>query len=355
MTGARGLRKSEFLIAKKEFLLWLDSLSNDFSLIGPVQEGPQTVFRKVRASGELNLAYESTMLPPGKTFLFPPREDLFTFNWKTADLRGEITIDEVFPQTDKSVLIGIHPCDFNAVLYLDRTFLGDYKDPFYEMRRKNTILISLNCEQVGPNCFCSSMGTGPFLKAAADYDMLITDLDQDYLVEIKSMRAAELFSASARNASVDDFAHKNNREKTALGKFRKSIRTEGLDTLLAKNAEHPVWSATADEKCLSCANCVMVCPTCFCYNMVDEMSMDLASAKRFRHWDACQGKKFAEVFGGNFRLRRLARLRQFVTHKLDQTFQYGVFGTVGCGRCITWCPTHIDLTDIIKEIAHESS
>ncbi len=355
MTGARVLLKSKLLVAKKEFLPWFDSLGENFELIGPAQEGPETVFRKVGSSAELNLDYKSTMLPPGKTFLFPAQEDLFTFTWKTADLKGEIAVDEVLPQAAKKALIGIHPCDLNAVLYLDRTYLGAYKDPHYEARRKNTVLIALNCEQVGPNCFCSSMGAGPFLKAEAGYDMLLTDMGDDYLVELKSDRAAELFTASGRKASGGDLVRKDEKEKTALGKFRKFVRTEGLDSILAKNTDHPVWSTTADERCLSCANCVMVCPTCFCYTMVDEMSMDLATARRFRHWDACQGKKFAEVHGGNFRLRRLARLRQFVTHKLDQTFQYGVFGTVGCGRCITWCPTHIDLTEIVKELTHEPS
>jgi ferredoxin len=127
----------------------------------------------------------------------------------------------------------------------------------------------------------------------------------------------------------------------------------GLDNLFIKNMEHRVWRHTADRRCLSCTNCVMVCPTCFCYDVVDEISMDLKTATRHRQLDACQDAKFAEVHGGNFRQRRAARLRQFVTHKLDQTGQYGVPGTVGCGRCITWCPTGIDLTEMAKEIQRE--
>jgi sulfhydrogenase subunit beta (sulfur reductase) len=113
-----------------------------------------------------------------------------------------------------------------------------------------------------------------------------------------------------------------------------------------------VWKRTAEERCLGCTNCTMVCPTCFCYNLKDYMSFDLASCERYRYWDSCQELHFAEVAGGgNFRFSRMARLRQFVTHKLATWVeQFGCFGCIGCGRCMTWCPTKIDLTEMAKEI-----
>ena len=272
-----------------------------------------------------------------------------------ADSSPKITIDEIAPIAEKQVILGVHPCDVNAILYLDRTFLGAFKDPHYEARRKNTLIISLNCARASENCFCSSVGAGPFLHAASGYDMLLTDFENEYLVEIKSREAEELFGLEGRGAGRDEMRLKAEKEKSMQGKFRKTINVSGLDNIFAENMEHPVWQRTAEEKCLSCANCVMVCPTCFCYDLRDEMSMNLKTVTRYRCFDACQDIRFAEVHGGNFRQRRTARLRQFVTHKLDQTNQYGVFGTVGCGRCITWCPTGIDLTEITKEIQRYES
>ncbi len=248
------------------------------------------------------------------------------------------------------MIVGVHPCDTNAILYLDKTFIGIFKDPYYDVRRKNTIIISLNCTQVSTNCFCSSVGTGPFLKADLGYDILLTDFGEKYLIEIKSRRAKELFNLKGTTAGTNELKLKSEMEKSLRSKFKKTINIGGLDNLLMKNMDHPVWQHTAEERCLSCSNCVMVCPTCFCYDIVDETSMDLKTVKRFRHWDACQDMRFAEVYGGNFRQRRSARLRQFVTHKLNQNSQYGILGTVGCGRCITWCPTGIDLTEMAKEI-----
>jgi sulfhydrogenase subunit beta (sulfur reductase) len=345
MTGESAFQKSNKLVPKEAFFRWLDSLRKTYRLIGPINVGTQTIFRGLNSSKELFMEYGSTMLSPGKLFIYKPREELFRFN-----IHEGVSINEITPLSEKQVIVGVHPCDTNAILYLDRTFLGAYKDPHYDVRRKNTVIISLNCTNVSLNCFCSSVGTGPFLKAESGYDMLLTDFEDQYLVEIKSRRAGEMFDIKGKRAGVRELKLKSEKEKSLSGSFKKTINMEGLDELFMKNMEHPVWQHTADERCLSCSNCVMVCPTCFCYDIVDETSMDLKTVRRFRHLDACQDMRFAEVSGGNFRQRRSARLRQFVTHKLNQTNQYGVFGTVGCGRCITWCPTGIDLTEIAKEI-----
>ena len=370
MTGERTFQKFKRLIPKKAFLLWLDSLKKDYKLIGPVKTGNHAVFKKVNSSEELFMEYETTMLSPGKLFLYKPNEELFRFTFnennpspiplpqgegargRVAEIfsSGKISVDEIHPIAEKQIITGVHPCDVNAILYLDRTFLRTFKDPHYEARRKNTVIISLNCARVSENCFCSSVGAGPFLHTAGGYDMLLTDFESEYLVEIKSREAEELFGLEGRGAGQDEMRVKAEKEKSMKSKFKKAINVSGLDNIFAENMDHPVWQQTAEEKCLSCANCVMVCPTCFCYDLRDEMSMDLKTVTRYRCFDACQDIRFAEVHGGNFRQRRAARLRQFVTHKLDQTNQYGVSATVGCGRCITWCPTGIDLTEITKEI-----
>lgn len=351
MTGDHGSRISDLIVSKKNFFSWLDSLMERFILIGPVQGDGHTEFRKITSCEQLHMDYRSTMLSPGKVYLYKPREELFRFS-----LDKNMEIQESPADPSPKVIIGLHSCDTKAVLYLDKTFLGSFHDPFYEARRNSTIIIELNCEKADKNCFCSSMGTGPYLNEEAGYDVQLTDFGDDYLVELKTDRAGTLFNVDdIRPVGEDEFRAKEEKRKKALQTFTKKIDINGLDTVLRKNYQHRVWRATAEEACLSCSNCVMVCPTCFCYDMTDEISMDRKSVKRLRQWDACQDAHFAEVHGGNFRGRRTARLRQFVAHKLEQTHQYGVYGTVGCGRCITWCPTGIDLTEMAKEVQRSES
>lgn len=343
MTGEHTFQGSNALLPKDAFSRLVDSLRADYRVIGPVRAADHSVFREIGSAGELCMDYESTMAPPGKTFFFRPREEILHFGLSG----GEISVEEVPPVSDRCVIVGMHPCDINATLYLDNTLMSD---PYYRRRRENTVLIALNCTQASPFCFCSSVGTGPHLKAQSGYDMLLTDLGGDYLVEVRSRRAEGMLKGEGAKVSPEQWRLKDEQEKAVLRAFTKHIDTGGLDRLFLENIDHPVWSRTAEERCLSCTNCVMVCPTCFCHDIHDEVDIGLKSIKRLRQWDACQDLRFAEVHGGNFRRTRAARLRQFVMHKLNYTAQYGTLGTVGCGRCIRWCPTSIDLTEMAKEI-----
>lgn len=343
MTGERAFRQSDaFVCPKDAFPVIIDSLRAQYRVFGPVRQGSEAVFRETDAARELFMEYSSTMAPPGKTLFFRPREEILSFG------QGEVlAVREVPPESDSTLIVGIHPCDVHAAAYLDRVFACD---PYYRARRDRAVLIALNCGRASEFCFCSSVGTGPHLHLEGGYDALLTDLGGDYLVEPKSARAVELFAARLEKAGEAERTKKGELERDALGSFRKRLDLDGLDALLRENLDHPVWARTAEERCLSCANCVMVCPTCFCHDYEDVVEMDLASTSRRRRWDACQDTRFAAVHGGNFRRTRASRLRQFVMHKLDYSRQFGTVGTVGCGRCIRWCPTEIDLTEMAKEI-----
>lgn len=347
MTGAGTFRRSELLVAKGEFTDWLDSLKGVFRLIGPVGEDGLASFSEAPSSASFSMGYKSTMLPPGKLFIYKPVLDLFRFE---SVSKGAPKVIETLPVAEKQVIVGIHPCDTHAITYLDRVFLGQWEDPYYSKIRENTLIISLNCSFVSENCFCRSMGTGPFFKAESGTDIVLTDFEDRWLIEIKSPRAGELFKAAGIGASEEDIARKSEMEKTLIEGFKKSVETKGLETLLREGAAHPLWERISEERCLSCSNCVMVCPTCFCYDVSEETGIDLKDSTRLRRWDSCQDMAFSEVHGGNFRQRRAGRLRQFVTHKLGHARQFGSALTVGCGRCITWCPTGIDLVEIAKEI-----
>jgi sulfhydrogenase subunit beta (sulfur reductase) len=343
MTGEPAFRQSDAFVCPKEaFPAIIDSLRARYRVFGPVRQGGEAVFGETDAAGELFMEYSSTMAPPGKTLFFRPRQEILSFGPDEG-----LGVREVLPASDSTLIVGIHPCDVHAVVYLDRVFACD---PYYRARRDGAMLIALNCRGASEFCFCSSVGTGPHLSLEGGYDALLTDLGEDYLVEPKSAAGAELFDGRFGKAGEVEWTRKGELERDALGSFRKRLDLGGVDALLRENLDHPVWARTAEEWCLSCANCVMVCPTCFCHDYEDVVAMDLASTSRRRRWDACQDMRFAAVHGGNFRRTRAARLRQFVMHKLDYSRQFGTAGTVGCGRCIRWCPTGIDLTEMAKEI-----
>jgi ferredoxin len=338
-------QESNILVPKDSFFRWIDTLRTEYRVFGPVKDRYQTVFKEISSSGDLFMEYPTTMLSPGKLFIYKPKEDILKFN-----IEKTLSIEEIEPEIEKQVIVGIHPCDIHAILYLDRHFSHVRKDPYFSARRENTVLIALNCAEVSQNCFCSSVGTGPFLKAQSGYDMVLTDFGDSYLVELKSTRILSMLDLKGKKATGSEWKLKSGKEEVLTKNIKKTIDTKGLDALLLRNLDHPVWARTAEERCLSCSNCVMVCPTCFCYDLVDETSMNLKEGRRFRRLDACQDFRFAAVSGGNFRQMRASRLRQFVMHNLGYKNQYGITKTVGCGRCITWCPTRIDLTEMAKEI-----
>lgn len=341
MTGERGFRV--FNVSKDAFLRHVDFLRLRYKISGPVKRDGHAAFSGISSASELFLDYETTMIPPSKVFFYKAEQDILFFEHSDT-----VRIKEALPpENGDEIILGIHPCDMNAIFYLDKVFS---EDPYYMAVRERTLLVALNCNRAGAHCFCSSLGTGPHLKAESGYDALLTDAGEGYLVEIKSERGRAAFGLEGPEAGPEGRKLKSEKEMEAIESFRKIIDLGGLDAIFIKNQAHPVWSRTAEGRCLSCSNCVMVCPTCFCHDIVDETEMGLAQTRRFRRWDACQDAGFSKVHGGNFRSRREARLRQFVMHKLNYTAQFGTPGTVGCGRCIKWCPTGIDLTEIAREI-----
>lgn len=330
---------------------WVDALREDFQVLGPVAAGRgQNAFVPLEHSEQLALDYCSTMTSP-RCFIYPSVQQLFKIDIATNTY---ITID---PGPSRTQLIfGIHPCDMHAITVLDRTFLDGSRDFYYAKRRQATYTVVLNCNQACDQGFCPSMRTGPFLRLKDGFDVALTALDGEYLLEGGSERGQKLIDAAPGVKWVGRMrAHEKTRlEEQATESFTKSLDIEGLPELLMKTFEHPVYKEVADARCLGCSNCVLVCPTCFCYKVVDRADLGPRTVERSRQWDACQDYGFAEVHAGNFRQPQQARLRQFLTHKLcTWVEQFGCFGCVGCGRCMTWCPTGIDITEMAKEIQRD--
>jgi sulfhydrogenase subunit beta (sulfur reductase) len=336
-----------FWLEKNGLLPWLEDLQKTYPLVGPVMEDDFPAFKHA-SPGELALDCGLTMMGP-QTSIYRLTENLCTI--RREDGRFFVKPPEQVPP---QILVGVHACDLHAILILDKVFLkGPIVDRNYRLWRENTVVIGYHCTHIHPQCFCASMGTGPFFEPKKGYDFLLTNLGDGYILESLGQRALDLLSLHGMEPlSPRNLGRKEALRHELLGRFRKNLDSSRVVAAVLNNQNHPVWKRTAEERCLGCTNCTMVCPTCFCYGVKDRsVGFDPEHWERTRHKDSCQELHFAEVHGANFRTTRTARLRQFVTHKLATWWeQFGCFGCVGCGRCMTWCPTHIDLTEMAKEI-----
>ena len=280
-----------------------------------------------------------------KRFLHPPVQTLWTAKKTGEGL--EIIPPEMPPQ--KFAFIGARSCELHAIAIQDKVFRdGPYVDAGYAARRRNTFVVAVNCGEAGGTCFCVSMKTGP--KAESGFDLVLTELlngnGHSFLIEAGSEAGAELLQKlPKRPATEADLAAAQAVVDRTANSMGRSLKTEGIKALLQGNPKHPRWEDAA-KRCLSCGNCTMVCPTCFCTTVDDHSDLTGTSASRVRKWDSCFTLDFSYIHGGAVRQSASARYRQWMTHKLASWYdQFGTSGCVGCGRCITWCPTGIDITE----------
>ena len=334
------------IVRKSEMNSLLRKLSRSYLVFGPVKKDGEFVFDEIRSAEDLELGYITTRLPP-KKYLFPLVETFFSYE-------KDVITDNKHGNADRKQLIfGIHPCDVNAILLLDKYFLGDYKDPYYLRRRENTVIAALTCGEIGDNCFCESFGTGPSLKEG--YDLLLTDVGDRYLVEVGSKIGEQIVQeAHLSDATTEDFREKEERLKAARAKFKKKVNTDNLAEVMLESLRHNIWTELKDT-CLSVGSCSLVCPTCFCFSVHDTVDLTLEKGERWREWDSCQLLEYAEVaLGGNFRKDRGARVRHWMNCKLCYVkLRHGMFGCVGCGRCIKDCPAGIDIAEVARMIRGE--
>lgn len=248
--------------------------------------------------------------------------------------------------------LGVKACELSAIKIQDRVLMGDkYRDPVYEARRKQTFIVAKQCTKSGPTCFCASMGTGPEVKDG--FDLVLTEFAFDgqhrFVVGIGSERGEEVLSELHTAPASREDLQKIQAGIASASEQERKIDTAGLKDLLYANFEQPRWSKVA-ERCLTCGNCTMVCPTCFCTTVED--STDITGrAERLRRWDSCFSINFSYIHGGSIRTSASARYRQWLTHKFAAWIdQFGTAGCVGCGRCIVWCPAGIDVTEEIRAL-----
>ncbi len=280
-----------------------------------------------------------------KRFLFPPHLSIWRAR-RGAD--GALEVQEPEPPP-RYAFLGVRSCDLHAVAIQDRVFMGDrYVDADYEARRRDAFFVAVNCGRAGGTCFCTSMGTGP--RVQSGYDLALTELlDGDghrFVVEVGSERGADVLAELDHRAAADDEAGAPDAAAArAAASMGRTLDVSDIRDLLQANAEHPRWDEVAD-RCLSCGNCTMVCPTCFCSTVEDTTDLSGGETEHARLWDSCFTLGHSYVHGGSVRQTGRSRYRQWMTHKLSTWIdQFGTSGCVGCGRCITWCPVAIDITE----------
>jgi ferredoxin len=280
-----------------------------------------------------------------KSHLFPATLTL----WKSRrDDEGSLSFEADAEPVPSYAFIGVRSCDLAAIGVQDRVFGHDaYRDADYRARRSDAFIVVVNCSEAGGTCFCVSMNTGP--RAERGFDIALTELldgEHRFAVEVGSDRGAELLDAIGAGpaAGADADAARRVSERCAA-QMGRELETEGIKELLYRNLEHPRWDEVAD-RCLTCGNCTLVCPTCFCSTVEEAGDLPGTEAARVRQLDSCFSLDHSYVHGGSVRSSAKSRYRQWMTHKLATWIdQFGTSGCVGCGRCITWCPVAIDITE----------
>lgn len=296
--------------------------------------------------------------PPGpsswKRWTFPPRVTQTV--WTDEDTTTGMGRSAEAPprHVEKTAFLGVRACEIAALRIQDRVLLdGPVVDRDYAARRRDNLVVAVECAVAGGTCFCTSMGTGPEVNEG--FDLALSELDDGFVVRVGSssgqsvVDSLQLSGASSTQTMAAQASVARVREQ--VRPIDPTFTTEGLPERLVAAAESPRWAEIA-ERCLACTNCTLVCPTCFCTSVGQRSDLDGAQASAERTWDSCFTLDFARIAGGNFRPRVEDRYRQWLTHKFATwTTQFGTFGCVGCGRCVTWCPVGIDVRAELMAVA----
>jgi sulfhydrogenase subunit beta (sulfur reductase) len=362
------------MVPGESFVIGLDELARlvvvlrdrGFLVIGPTVRNGAIVYDMLESSDDLPAGYTDVQEPGRYRLERRADEARFGFavgaqSWKRDLLPPELQLWKAerepvgaFRITEPAApqplaFIGVRSCELHAIQIQDRVLLGGaHADTDYEARRRDAFIVAVNCGEAGGTCFCVSMQTGP--RVGTGHDLALTELLDDdghrFLVEIGSERGAGVLAdLTARPAEPHDHEAARRAVEHASSQMGRTLDTAGLAELLQRNREHPRWEEVAD-RCLTCGNCTLVCPTCFCTTVEDVTDLSGGEAERRREWDSCFSIDFSRMHGGAARVSAPARYRQWMTHKLSTWWdQFDTSGCVGCGRCVTWCPVGIDITE----------
>ncbi len=349
-----------------------DALSRaGFRVVGPTVRDGAIILAELESADELPFGWGVALQPGGyrikqrsdraafghsagpqswKQYLHPPREKV----WLAQREGDGFELADSKEPAPKLAFLGVRPCDLRAIQIQDQVLRRDGSR--YAARRDAAFIIAVNCTEPGETCFCTSMGTGP--QAGPGYDLAMTEMvssDQHTFVVEAGSPAGAAVLADMRLDPAGDAAVAGARDAVAdaAGKMGRSMPAGILHELMAASNDAARWDYVA-TRCVSCGNCTMACPTCFCTGVDDVTDLSGEHAERWQHWDSCFDLDFSYLHGGPVRSSPKSRYRQWLTHKLGTWHdQFGSSGCVGCGRCIVWCPVGIDITEEVAALRAE--
>ena len=332
-------------ISKKDVVKLLSQWSQEFTVFVPSTEnGVATMAQWDGKDASFLDWYRNTVIPP-KANSLPPMEEMFSFQKSKEGYRIEL------PPTNgqKQLIFGIRPCDAKALAILDMTFKQAYEDPYYLSKRDNMVLIGLGCTNPYDSCFCTSLGISP--AQSTDVDLMFTDIGDELLIEMVTKAGKELIAKAKglKEVTKADEAKAKKVKEAAYQKVTRKIDTEGIgDKLLACFENQDYWEKVA-AKCISCGICTFLCPTCYCFDINDELVKQQGA--RFRSWDSCAFPLYTKMPMENPRLEKWQRVRQKVCHKFEfYSMDFSVIACTGCGRCIRLCPVNWDITQTLDRL-----
>jgi len=337
----------EKLLNKTDIGKLYEELKSEYSFYAPTKVKGNIAFEKISKVEEIELDYLNSKVPP-KDVLFPQKETIFEYRYEGKD----VIIEERKDLEDKLLIFGVRPCDaYSFKLLKDFFAFGDFQDDVFLKKRENTTIVGIGCNSPRKSCFCTSVGGHPFQKESTD--IFLSDLGDKYLVEAISEKGKALIKklswlGDAKKADIDK---SKELAKQAEDSFTTKFNFDLVTKVLDENFEHPVWQEIS-ESCIGCSSCTFLCPTCTCFDVIDENDEYNNRGRRIRIWDTCQSCLYTlETSGHNPRPEKIQRCRNRIMHKFSYyPSNYECLGCVGCGRCISACPVNNELRLIIDKI-----
>lgn len=374
MTNASLQVGNQVIVQRQHLQGMLDILSgNGYELLGPTLRDSAVVYDEIETVEDLPIGWTDhqdgghyklqerhdealfgfTVGPQSwKQFLHPPMRRLWQATRNPDD--GSIAIQEEQYDLPKRAFIGVRACELHAMEIQKKVFTGgEFIDPLYKALYDNVFTVAVNCGKSGGTCFCTSMNTGP--KSTFGFDLALTEIIEPdhhvFLVEVGTPKGADVLQqVPFEQAHEHDLARAQQIVEQTARHMGRTMNTTNIKEFLYANFDHPRWEAVAN-RCLSCTNCTTVCPTCFCVTTEDVTDLSGDQSERWQRWDSCFTLDFSYIHGGSVRSSSKSRYRQWMTHKLASWIdQFDTSGCVGCGRCITWCPVGIDITEEMHAI-----
>jgi len=332
-------------INKRDIGKLLNQWSQEFTVSVPSKEHGVAIMSQWDGKDTSFLDwYRNTVVPPKANFL-PNMEEMFSFQKDKEGYHLEL------PPSDeqRQLIFGIRPCDAKALAILDMTFKDAYEDPYYLSKRKKALLVGLGCTNPCASCFCTSLGVSP--GESTDVDLMLTDIGDELLVEEVTEKGKQLMAMASgvKAATKTDEAKAKEAKEAAYNKVTRKIDTEGIaEKLLSAFDNQDYWEKVA-AKCISCGICTFLCPTCYCFDINDELVKKQGA--RLRNWDSCAFPIYTKMPMENPREEKWRRVRQKVCHKYEfYPMLFDIIACTGCGRCIRLCPVNWDITQTLEGV-----